>query len=251
VTVATSMINAGDNIISVVTKNADQWAFFDLQIQVQYSASCKYYFFIFYYFLNQYSYILIVWIIAFRFLICVQLINFVLVTAPPVLIPQGSIWLYYNKGVVSTNQIYFRSLLCDYLFYYFLLIYYFKARNHMDSTSFRWFHLVQCPCSFRHRLFCICRKDSFWSHRLLFPFQVHYPLWDVCLFIYSFVFFLLFILFYRIATNMTVSVASDNYAIVYINGFLVDSDPSTWHQATYWNRCLFFFSFSYLLFISN
>jgi hypothetical protein len=35
---------------------------------------------------------------------------------------------------------------------------------------------------------------------------------------------------------MTVSVASDNYAIVYINGFLVDSDPSPWHQATYWNR---------------
>lgn len=35
---------------------------------------------------------------------------------------------------------------------------------------------------------------------------------------------------------MTVSVASDNYAIVYVNGIQVDSDPSSWHEATYWNR---------------
>lgn len=35
---------------------------------------------------------------------------------------------------------------------------------------------------------------------------------------------------------MSLNVASDNYAIVYINGVLVDSDPSSWHQATYWNR---------------
>lgn len=35
---------------------------------------------------------------------------------------------------------------------------------------------------------------------------------------------------------MQVSVASDNYAIVYVNGVLVDTDPATWHQATYWNR---------------
>jgi len=37
-------------------------------------------------------------------------------------------------------------------------------------------------------------------------------------------------------TSMQVNVASDNYGIVYINGQLVDSDPSSWHQATYWNR---------------
>jgi len=40
----------------------------------------------------------------------------------------------------------------------------------------------------------------------------------------------------RIVTGFQVNVASDNYAIVYINGYLVDSDPSPWHQAAYWNR---------------
>jgi hypothetical protein len=47
--------------------------------------------------------------------------------------------------------------------------------------------------------------------------------------------------------SVMLSVASDNYAIVYINGILVDSDPSPWHQAAYWNRyfILFFYVFQY------
>jgi len=36
--------------------------------------------------------------------------------------------------------------------------------------------------------------------------------------------------------KLLLSIASDNYAIVYINGYLVDSDPAPWHEAAYWNR---------------
>lgn len=39
-------------------------------------------------------------------------------------------------------------------------------------------------------------------------------------------------------SSMQLSVASDNYGIVYINGMVVDSDPADWHQAMYWNRQL-------------
>lgn len=38
------------------------------------------------------------------------------------------------------------------------------------------------------------------------------------------------------AKSLKINVASDNYALVYVNGILVDSDPATWHEATYWNR---------------
>jgi len=39
--------------------------------------------------------------------------------------------------------------------------------------------------------------------------------------------------------KMLLSVSSDDYAIVYINGVKVDSDPATWHEAAYWNRRVF------------
>lgn len=38
--------------------------------------------------------------------------------------------------------------------------------------------------------------------------------------------------------SLKFSIASDNYALVYINGILVDSDPLTWHEAKYWNRVI-------------
>jgi len=36
--------------------------------------------------------------------------------------------------------------------------------------------------------------------------------------------------------KVLLSVASDDYAMVYINGVLVDSDSVTWHEAAFWNR---------------
>lgn len=39
--------------------------------------------------------------------------------------------------------------------------------------------------------------------------------------------------------KILLSVASDNYALVYINGKLVDEDPAEWHEAAYWNRRVF------------
>jgi hypothetical protein len=36
--------------------------------------------------------------------------------------------------------------------------------------------------------------------------------------------------------KLLLSIASDNYALVYINGVLVDRDDATWHEAAYWNR---------------
>eukprot|EP00026_Physarum_polycephalum_P001023 Phypoly_transcript_01024.p1 GENE.Phypoly_transcript_01024~~Phypoly_transcript_01024.p1 ORF type:complete len:1186 (+),score=199.02 Phypoly_transcript_01024:87-3560(+) len=151
VTVATSVVNAGDNIISVVTKNMDQWAFFDLQIQVQYAVSTA---------------------------------------LPPILIPQGSMWLYYNKGVPATSWI----------------------QQNFDDSSW-----ASAPAPFVTGYSAYVGKTPFGPTDYYFRSKFTIPSGTI-------------------ATNMTVSVASDNYALVYINGFLVDSDPSPWHQATYWNR---------------
>eukprot|EP00026_Physarum_polycephalum_P001876 Phypoly_transcript_01879.p1 GENE.Phypoly_transcript_01879~~Phypoly_transcript_01879.p1 ORF type:complete len:850 (+),score=109.64 Phypoly_transcript_01879:146-2695(+) len=43
----------------------------------------------------------------------------------------------------------------------------------------------------------------------------------------------------RTVEKLLVSVASDNYADVYLNGVLVDADPLSWHEAAYWNRRIY------------
>lgn len=36
--------------------------------------------------------------------------------------------------------------------------------------------------------------------------------------------------------QLLLSVASDDYGTVYLNGHLVDPDAVNWHEAAYWNR---------------
>jgi len=43
----------------------------------------------------------------------------------------------------------------------------------------------------------------------------------------------------RILERAVVSIASDDFAYVYINGVLIDSDDTTHHEAAYWNRQVF------------
>ncbi len=38
---------------------------------------------------------------------------------------------------------------------------------------------------------------------------------------------------------MVISVASDDYATIYFNGVLIDSDVVIHHEAAYWNRQVF------------
>lgn len=42
----------------------------------------------------------------------------------------------------------------------------------------------------------------------------------------------------KTVSSLKFSIASDNYALVFINGQLVDHDPLTWHEAKYWNRVI-------------
>lgn len=127
-----------------------------------------------------------------------------------------------------------------------------KAFKCMESTELRRFHMEGCACALRDRIRSLPRCwYSFWNFRLLFPLQIHHSFWPVRLLplpmpILNFYFILfhffiicfiyLFVSFRRTVQSIQFSIASDNYAMVYVNGLLVDSDPSPWHQATYWNR---------------
>jgi len=153
VTVPTSIIANGDNVISVVTKNLDQWAFFDLQLTVVYGAAA--------------------------------------VPVPSgMLIPQGSNWLY-NKAAPSSTW----TLLS------------FDDSTWTSSaapfvTGYSAYVGIGTPFG---------ATDYYFRSKFTIPAG-------------------------QSVKTMQVSVASDNYAIVYINGILVDSDPTSWHQAAYWNR---------------
>jgi single-stranded DNA-binding protein len=151
VTIAPSMISSGDNVIAVVTYNMDQWAFFDLQINVQYAESA---------------------------------------VPPPTLIPQGSIWVYYNAKTDPATS--------------------WNQQNFDDS---KWSSAV-APFVTGYQAYV--GKTPFGPTNHYFRSKFTIPSGTV-------------------ATTMTISVASDNAAVVYLNGFEVYRDQESWHQATYWN----------------
>lgn len=148
VTVSTSILNTGDNIVTVMTKNSDQWAFFDLQIQVQYTT-----------------------------------------TQNPIVVPQGSMWLYYSTGVPSGTW----------------------TQTNYDDTAWS---LAAAPFTTGYSAYV--GKTPFGANDYYFRSKFSVVTSSIA--------------------SMMVSVASDNTAIVYINGILVDTDPANWHAATYWNR---------------
>jgi hypothetical protein len=154
VNVPTSVIANGANVIAVVTKNMDAWAFFDLQLTVVYGAA----------------------------------------TVPSgMLIPAGSNWLYYNKAAPTST---------------------WTLQSFDDSA---W---TLAPAPFVTGYTAYAGKGTpFGATDYYFRSKFTIPAGQA-------------------VKAMNVYVASDNYAIVYINGILVDSDPSTWHQALYWNRAV-------------
>lgn len=150
--VAANLIVSGTNLISVLTKNLDQWAFFDAEVKIGYGADA---------------------------------------VAAPILINPGSTWLFFNGSAPAST---------------------WNQQNFDDSkwtsapapfvTGYNGYDGKGTPFG---------RTDYYFRAKFTLPATV------------------------TLAT-LTVSVASDNYALVYINGVLVDSDPAEWHQAAYWNR---------------
>jgi hypothetical protein len=151
VNVDVSLVASGVNTIAVVTKNMDQWAFFDLQLNAVFAAT----------------------------------------TLPTgMLIAAGSNWLYTSAVPSgSWTQLSFDDSA-------------WKSSPAPFVTGYTAYQGVGTPFG---------PTDYYFRGKFTLPTG-------------------------QTVATMQVSVASDNYAIVYVNGQVVDSDPSTWHEATYWNR---------------
>lgn len=112
-------------------------------------------------------------------------------------------------------------------------MYFFSARRSLDSVELRFLCMALRNCPF----LCLLRR---WKHflrsiHLLFPIQVLLQLFQVCP-----PFKLKFSLHLSsVVKSLLLSVASDDYSVVWINGVQVDSDPVSWHEAAYWNRRIY------------
>jgi hypothetical protein len=153
VNVPTSVIANGDNVIAVVTKNMDAWAFFDLQLTVEYGTA----------------------------------------TVPNgMLIAPGSNWRYSKLLPIVTWT--------------------------LQAFDDALWPLAPAPFVTGYGAY-VGKGTPFGNTDYYFRSKFTIPAGQS-------------------VKAMSLYVASDNYAIVYINGILVDSDPATWHEAKYWNRAV-------------